>query len=337
MMRAVVCETPGRLALVEQSPPVRRPDEVLVRIRRVGICGTDYHIMRGTQPYLSYPRVMGHEIAAEVVEAPRSAPLQPGTQVCVIPYVSCGECRACRRGRENCCANLEVLGVHRDGALTEYLSLPARLLIETGDLSLEQTAMLEFLAVGHHAVARGQVGPDDRVLVVGAGPIGMAVTVFAVRRGAEVTVVDGNMTRAAFCRDTLAARHAFVADEALDAKLAAVTDLEGFDCVFDATGSAAAMESGFAQVAHGGRYVLVSVVTSDITFSDPAFHKRETTLLGSRNATRADFVEVMAAIRAGDVPTEAMHTHSAPLEDLPDRFAEWMAPGAGVIKAIVTI
>ncbi len=337
MMRAVVCESPGRLVLAEHALPARGPGEALIRIRRVGICGTDYHIMRGTQPYLSYPRVMGHEIAAEVVEAPRGVQLPRGTQVCVIPYVSCGMCRACRRGRENCCANLEVLGVHRDGAMTDYLSLPAHLLIETAGLTLDQTAMVEFLAVGHHAVARGDVTDADRVLVVGAGPIGMAVTVCAARRGAAVTVVDGNGARAAFCRESLSAVHAFTPDDALDAKLAAVTDGEGFDCVFDATGSPTAMTTGFSRVAHGGRYVLVSVVNADITFNDPAFHKRETTLLGSRNATRADFAAVIAAIRAGEVPIGAMHTHSAGLDDLPDRFAEWMTPETCVIKAIVTV
>lgn len=337
MMRAVVCETPGHLRIAERAPPVRGPGEVLIRIRRVGICGTDYHIMRGTQPYLSYPRVMGHEIAAEVVEAPNAAHLPPGSQVCVIPYLSCGMCRACRRGRENCCSNLEVLGVHRDGALADYLSLPAHLLIAVADLTPEQTAMLEFLAVGHHAVARGGIEAGDRVLVTGAGPIGMAVTVFAARRGAEVTVVDGNGMRTAFCRDRLGARHIFPPDATFEAGMAAITEQEGFDCVFDATGSPAAMEAGFARVAHGGRYVLVSVVTSEISFADPVFHKREMTLLGSRNATRADFMAVISAIRAGEVPTDAMHTHSASLDELPDRFVDWMAPEAGVIKAIVTV
>jgi len=336
-MLVAVCDFPGQVTLADRPAPVRGRDEALIRIRRVGMCGTDYHIVRGTQPYLSYPRVMGHELAAEVIEAPDDCAIGPGTPVCVIPYISCGDCRACRRGRENCCARLEVLGVHRDGGLAERLCVPARLLVDASGLSLDQAAMVEFLAIGHHAVDRGAVGADDRVLVVGAGPIGMAVALFAVRRGAEVTVLDGNTMRSRFCRDVLGVAHAPASGPDLERELARISGGEDFDVVFDATGSPVAMEAGFARVAHGGSFVLVSIVAAAITFDDPAFHKRETSLLGSRNATRADFVAVIEAIRAGAVPTAAMHTHSAPLDDLPARLGEWMTPEAGVIKAIVTI
>jgi len=336
-MRAVVCEEPGRLRLAERAPPAPSPDEVLVRVRRVGICGTDYHIYRGTQPFLSYPRVMGHELAGEVVSAPAGTRLEAGAVVCIIPYLSCGTCRACLRGRTNCCQAIQVLGVHRDGGLTELLSLPPAAVVDARGLSLEQAAMVEFLAIGHHAVARGATSPGDRVLVTGAGPIGMAAALFAARCGAEVTVVDGVEQRTRFCVDRLGAARAVVLDADVEARLAEATGGDGFDLVFDATGSPRATEAGFARVAHGGAYVLVSVVSSAITFDDPEFHKRETTLLGSRNATRADFEAVIAAIRTGDVPTAAMHTHGAMLDELPSRFEEWMRPYSGVIKAIVTV
>lgn len=322
-MDVVICPTPGTLAIEARERPVRAPGGVMLRIRRVGMCGTDYHIFRGTQPFLAYPRVMGHELAGEVVEADPASGFAPGQAVCVMPYLSCGQCVACRQGKTNCCVNIQVLGVHRDGGLAEYLAVDARFVIDAGGLSLDAAAMVEFLSIGRHAVERAQVREGQRVLVVGAGPIGMAVTLFAAMRGGAVAVRDGNAARARFCLDHLGA--------------AALDDGEAYDVVFDATGSPAAMEAGFARVAHGGTYVLVSVVSADITFSDPEFHKREMTLLGSRNATIEDFEAVIAAIRDGKVPIEAMHTHSAPLADLPQAFVGWMAPDAGVIKAIVQV
>lgn len=328
-MNVVVCERPGTLALAARPRPARGPGEVLLRIRRVGMCGTDYHIFRGTQPYLAYPRVMGHELAAEVVEGDESGRFAPGEVVCIMPYLSCGTCAACRRGKTNCCVDIQVLGVHRDGGLAEYLAVDARFVIGAAGLTLDQAAMVEFLAIGRHAVSRAAIEAGQRVLVAGAGPIGMAVTLFAANAGAEVTVLDGNAARARFCVDRLGAA----------AMAAPGEDLAGggFDAVFDATGSPAAMEAGFAHVAHGGTYVLVSVVAADIRFSDPEFHKREMTLMGSRNATIADFEAVIAAIRAGAIPTGAMHTHSAPLAELPAAIGGWMAPESGVIKAIVEV
>lgn len=336
-IQAIVCEQPGTLSLVTRAMPERRRGEVLLRIRRVGMCGTDYHIFRGTQPYLAYPRVMGHELAGEVVEGDEEGRFAPGQIVCVMPYLSCGSCIACRRGKTNCCTRIQVLGVHRDGGLAEYLTVDARFVIDAAGLTLDQAAMVEFLAIGRHAVERAALESGQRVLVAGAGPIGMAVTLFAAQREAEVTVLDGNSARARFCIERLGASAMVTLDEDVPARIAELTGCDGFDAVFDATGSPAAIEAGFAHVAHGGTYVLVSIVAADIRFSDPEFHKREMTLMGSRNATVADFEAVIAAIRAGAVPADAMHTHSAPLAGLPDTIESWMRPEAGVIKAIVEV
>ncbi|WP_423605146.1 zinc-binding alcohol dehydrogenase family protein [Sphingomonas sp. MS122] len=336
-MQAIVCEQPGTLSLVARPRPERLAGEVLLRIRRVGMCGTDYHIFRGTQPYLAYPRVMGHELAGEVIEGDEGGRFAAGQIVCVMPYLSCGTCIACRRGKTNCCVNIQVLGVHRDGGLAEYLAVDARFVIDAAGLTLDQAAMVEFLAIGRHAVERAALDPGRRVLVAGAGPIGMAVTLFAAQRGAEVTVLDGNRARARFCVERLGASAIITLDEDVPARVAALTEDDGFSAVFDATGSPTAIEAGFAHVAHGGTYVLVSIVAADIRFSDPEFHKREMTLMGSRNATIADFEAVIAAIRAGAVPVGAMHTHSAPLARLPDMIEGWMRPEARVIKAIVEV
>lgn len=335
MMNVVVCEKPGHLTLTQRAVPVPAADEVLLRIRRVGICGTDMHIFRGTQPYLSYPRIMGHELAAEVVDASSSADLAVGESVFVMPYLSCGHCSACKQGKTNCCRNIQVLGVHRDGGLAEYLTVPRRFVLPAKELTLDQIAMVEFLSIGAHAVERGGVHAEQRVLVSGAGPIGVAVLLFARLRGAHVTVLDTREDRLKFCRTVLGATEAFLVDEHANERLADLTKGEMFDVVFDATGNRLAMQAGFAYVAHGGRYVLVSIVNGDITFSDPEFHRRETTLLGSRNATIDDVQRVMNALREGAIPSAALNTHRAKLSEIATVLPSWMQPEAGVLKAIV--
>jgi 2-desacetyl-2-hydroxyethyl bacteriochlorophyllide A dehydrogenase len=336
MMKTVVCDRPGVLTLQQRPAPERGPDDVLVRVRRVGVCGTDLHIYAGRQPYLNYPRVMGHEFAGEVIEAPAGSALAAGEPVYVMPYLACGGCIACRQGKPNCCVDIRVLGVHTDGAFAEVVSVPQRFVCRADGLTLDEAAMIEFLAIGAHAVRRAQVQPGQRALVVGAGPIGMAAALFAKLDGAEVTVLETRADRLAFCRETLG-----VATVALgDGDEAALADRSGgefFDRVFDCTGNARAMERGFRFVAHGGSYVLVSIVSADITFNDPEFHKRETTLLASRNAAPEDFERVVRELRAGRVPSAALATHRLKLDELPTRFAELADPQAGVVKALVEV
>jgi 2-desacetyl-2-hydroxyethyl bacteriochlorophyllide A dehydrogenase len=335
-MLTIICDSPGTLSAIERPKPARGEGEVLVRLCRVGVCGTDLHIFTGNQPYLSYPRVMGHELAGTVEEAPAGSHLRAGDAVSIIPYISCGHCSACSKGKTNCCRNIGVLGVHRDGGMTEYLSLPQEFVLKADGLSLDQAAMVEFLAIGAHAVARAKVENGQKVLIVGAGPIGMAVAIFARLEGGEVTLLDGRADRLEFGRAHLGAAHAVQLGEGDEAALSDITDGDFFDIVFDATGNPKAMERGFGFVGHGGTYVFVSIVSSDISFSDPEFHKRETSLLGSRNATVEDFERVMEAMRAGEVP-EALITHRMMLGEVPERFAGLTDPTAGVVKAIIEV
>ncbi|WP_070292193.1 zinc-binding alcohol dehydrogenase family protein [Janthinobacterium sp. HH106] len=336
-MKSIVCDTPGSLRMEQRPVPVPAEGEVLLRIRRVGICGTDMHIFRGTQPFLSYPRVMGHELSGYIHSAPAGSRLAVGDQVYVMPYLSCGTCVACRQGKTNCCTRIEVLGVHRDGGMTEYLALPERFVFKTEGISLDDAAMIEFLAIGAHAVKRGAVDAAKRVLVVGAGPIGMAVMLFASLKGADVTVLDGRADRLQFCRDALGIARTVQLGDGDKELLSDATGGEFFDVVFDATGNIAAMERGLDFVAHGGSYVLVSIVRDRLSFSDPEFHKRETTLLGSRNATVDDFEDVVAAMKAGKVPTALLNTHRTTLDEFTGVLDRWMQPEAGVIKAIVEV
>jgi 2-desacetyl-2-hydroxyethyl bacteriochlorophyllide A dehydrogenase len=335
-MLSIFCDTPGTLTARDIEKPVRSDDEVLVRVRRIGICGTDLHIFSGNQPYLSYPRVMGHELSGTVEVAPLGSDLKSGDIVTILPYISCQECSACLKGKTNCCKNIAVLGVHCDGGMAEYLSLPERCVIKADGLTLDQAAMTEFLAIGAHAVRRGNVEAGQKVLIVGAGPIGMAVAVFAIARGAEVTLLDGRLDRLSFCKRELKAHHIVELGDGDVDQLASITNGDFFDVVFEATGNAKAMERGFSFVGHGGAYVLVSIIASDIKFNDPEFHKRETTLLGSRNATPEDFNVVLAALRAGQVP-EALITHRMALDEVPHKFAGLLDPKAGVVKAMISV
>ena len=334
-MLTVICNSPGVLSAEQRPTPARGADEVLLRVRRVGVCGTDLHIYTGDQPYLAYPRVMGHELSGLVEEAPPGSALAPGDPVFVMPYLSCGRCVACRRGKTNCCVHLQVLGVHRDGAFAEYLSVPAPFVHKAEGVTLDQAAMVEFLSIGAHAVRRADVRPGQRVLVVGAGPIGMAALIFAGLRGASVTALDTRAERTAFCLRHLGAAAGLVIGPDIEPQLAQMTGGDGFDVVFDATGNARAMERGFGFVAHGGTYVLISIVRDQIAFSDPEFHKRETTLLGSRNATLEDFETVLAAMRAGQIPDAALNTHRIPLARVPSDFAALLDPAQGVVKALI--
>jgi 2-desacetyl-2-hydroxyethyl bacteriochlorophyllide A dehydrogenase len=311
--------------------------EVLIRIRRVGICGTDYHIFHGNQPYLDYPRVIGHELAGEIVETSPGSSMNVGDVVCIEPYLYCGTCRTCRMGKTNCCQSLEVLGVHRDGGACEYIAVPERNVVPALGLGMDEAAMVEFLAIGAHGIQRSGLGPASRAAVVGAGPIGIAAAIFAKARGAEVTVVDMNTRRLAFCQDEIGVDHTFEVSSDIDDRLRAATDGELFDVVLDATGSPKAMMKGFSIVGHGGTYVLLSIVRADITFHDPEFHKRETSLLGSRNAIRQDFETVLDAMRRGQVPVAALASHRGDLNVAPSLVPTWSTPEAGVIKGLIEV
>ncbi|WP_404402080.1 zinc-binding alcohol dehydrogenase family protein [Pelagibacterium halotolerans] len=334
-MKALVCEQPGTFRFEERDAPVSPgADWVPVDISHVGICGTDYHIFEGKHPYLRYPRVMGHELSGYVAED--AGAFAKGDLVIVNPYIACGTCRACRRGKPNCCYSIGVLGVHRDGGMCERIYVPRDNLYPAAGLEPFEAAMVEFLAIGAHAVRRSEIAAGDRVLIVGVGPIGLGTALFARLLGAEVHLLDANRTRLEMIAGKFGFDSTMTINDGKDAILAH-TQGDGFDAVFDATGNVAAIEAGFDYVAHGGTYVLVSVVTDTVSFADPEFHKREMKLVGSRNATREDFETVVAALKSGEIDTSAVRTHAMPLDELPEQFGELLHNRDTVIKAIVEV
>ena len=318
---------PGRMALRDVRPPSAAPTAALVRVGRVGVCGTDLHAFEGTQPFFTYPRVLGHELAVTVETVPvGETRVRPGDRCALRPYVFNPLSRASRRGRTNCCEDLQVLGVHVDGGLAEYLAVRPDLLHPSATLGLDELALVEPLGIGAHAVARGQVTGADEVLVVGAGPVGLAVAQFAVLAGGRVTVVD-----------LAPARRGVVERHLGEARVAAsVPEGSRYDCVFDATGSASAMRRSFDHVAAGGRLVLVGLTLEEIAFSDPEFHRREITLLASRNATEADFARVLREVEGGRVRPATWITHRLRLEDVPERLGTLRAEPT-LVKAVVEL
>ncbi|MEJ6394215.1 zinc-binding alcohol dehydrogenase family protein [Gymnodinialimonas sp. 2305UL16-5] len=329
---AGVVVEPGTFT-VEPRPPVTNVPNgwVVLDICAVGLCGTDYHIFEGKHPFLQYPRVIGHELSGRVAQDAEG--WRAGDLVVVNPYLSCGTCRACRRGKPNCCVAIEVLGVHRDGGLTTQLAVPASNLIAADGLTPRQAAMVEFLAIGAHAVERSGIGPGDEVLVTGVGPIGIGTALFARLKGADVALLDLNAARLSMAAE----RFDFAKGYADIAGALSAIGGDGFDAVFDATGYKSAIEAGFPAIAHGGSYVLVSVVKEDITFSDPEFHKREMRLIGSRNALQSDFDRVMQAIKDGLIDTDALCSSEISLDDLTQSFAALSADRADLIKVIVQL
>lgn len=337
-MKTVVLNQPGQLALIDTpAAPAPGPDEALVRVRRIGICGTDLHAFEGVQPFFSYPRILGHELAVEVVElgGPTGAGPQVGDVCTVEPYLNCGRCVACRRGKTNCCERLQTLGVHTDGGMRDAIVLPVAKLHRAPGLALDHLALVEPLTIGAHAVRRAALTPGEAALVIGAGPIGLATMQFACLDGARVIAMEINEQRAAFARKTIGIEHAIDPRDRPVEQLRELLNGELPITVFDATGSARSMMQAPQYLANGGTLVFVGLVQAQLSFDDPEMHRREVTLLRSRNATSADFARVIGDLDAGRVNLAPWITHRATPEAMIAEFGGWLKPETGVVKALI--
>lgn len=338
-MKTIVLQEPGQLRLTETEPPHEPPPgSALVRVHRVGICGTDWHAYHGRQPFFSYPRIIGHELGVEIeaVNDPeKSSSIKPRDRCCVEPYLNCGKCIACRRGHQNCCMNLQVMGVHVDGGMRERFIVPLAKLHRSAKLSMDQLALVETLGIGCHAVDRGRPEAGETALVVGAGPIGLSVIPFLQAAGVKVLVMDVSASRLEFCQG------AMKVDGVIDGNqdiVQAVTRTNGGDLptlVLDATGNPKSMMKAFDLVASGGRLVFVGLFQGEVTFADPQFHRREVTLLASRNSLPRDFERIIKLVEDGVIDTRPWITHRAGCDQLIKEIPRWLLPDARVIKAIV--
>jgi 2-desacetyl-2-hydroxyethyl bacteriochlorophyllide A dehydrogenase len=343
-MKAISLDAPRQLRQVSVAePPPPGPGQVLARIHRVGICGTDYAGYLGKMPYFSYPRIPGHELGIEVLAVGRDVgQVAVGDRCAVEPYINCQNCYSCRRGHTNCCEQHQTLGVMCDGGLVERMLLPARKLHPSRQLSFEQLALVETLAIGCHAVQRSGAGAGENVLVIGAGPIGLSVIEFVKLSGARTIVVDLSAPRLAFVRDRMGVPDTILlrpGDEAAAVQqLAEWTQGQLADAVIDATGSAESMGAALAYCAFAGRLVYVGITQQEVRFPHaPLMHRRELTIRASRNALAADFTRIIQLIEGGQIDTRPWITHGARLDDLIEAFPGWLSVDSGVIKAVVTV
>ena len=337
-MKTLVCTKPGNFEYEIMERPQLTEGRAIIRIRRIGICGTDLHAYEGTQPYFNYPRILGHELAGELTEFDNAPSFVIGETVSFIPYFNCGNCIACRNGKPNCCVNLKVCGVHVDGGMVEYLSVPSSSLLHGEGLDLDELALLEPLAIGAHGVRRAAILKDEFALVIGGGPIGLGTIAFAQIEGAKVIALDTNEQRLDFCKRKLNVDH-IINPLSLDVvqQLKEITNDDMPTVVIDATGSLKAINNAFRCMAHGSRYVLIGLQKDDISFSHPEFHKREGTLMSSRNATRQDFEYVIACIKNGKIKPKDFITHRVHFDEVKKEFKSWLDVANGVIKATVEL
>ena len=322
-MRQVVLNRPGEFS--DESHPAPSPgiDEALVRIRSIGVCGTDLHAFAGRQPFFTYPRVLGHELGVEVLSAPENERgIRPGDRCSIEPYINNPLSHASRLGKTNCCEELQVMGVHVDGGMRGLFAVPIRLLHPSAKLSYDQLALVETLGIGFHAVERSELGSGAETLVIGAGPIGLAVVEFAKALGAKITVLDVSPERRAFIEQR--------GVEAVDA----VGDRR-FDYIFDATGSKASMEASFDYCAHGATLVFVGLVQDTISFHDPSFHRKELTLKSSRNSAHA-FPKIIEMIEEGKIDTAPWINHRLKLSEVASDF-QGLRQIPGLVKAVIEV
>ncbi len=337
-MKAVVLQRPGVVELVDQpEPSVIGATDALVATRRVGLCGTDYHAFAGDQNFFTYPRVLGHELAVEVLEVGREVShVGPGDHCAVLPYATCGRCFPCRRGRTNCCETLDLLGVTVDGGMRERFVVPAAALFTCPGVDLDALALVETLGIGWHAVRRSEAQAGELALVVGAGPVGLAVALALLRRGARVVITDVSEARLTAAGAMLAVE-ALTAGDDLPARLRELAAGELASLVFDVTGNRQSMESSLPLVAFSGSLVLVGHTTGPLTFENPVLHRREITILASRNARADDWSQLLPLVASGDLDAAAWVGRRTTLELVPAHLGDWGRAAGAVLKSMVDV
>ncbi|WP_310607289.1 zinc-binding alcohol dehydrogenase family protein [Buttiauxella brennerae] len=335
-MKILICQEPGKLVYQKREVPTPAASEALIKIKAVGICGTDIHAWAGKQPFFSYPRVLGHEICGEIVALGSDVQhLTAGQRVAVMPYLSCGKCGACQSGRTNCCENISVIGVHQDGGFSEYLCVAASNLLVVDGVDAISAALIEPFAISAHAVRRASVQAGEHVLVVGAGPIGLGAAAIAKADGAHVVVADTSQERRQHIAQQLGIITLDPADPTFEAQLRQQFGGMLAAKVIDATGNQQAMNHTVNLIRHGGTITFVGLFKGDLSFSDPEFHKKETTMLGSRNATTEDFAKVGLLMSSGKLTAEMMLTHRFSFDEIGAHYEHEVVNNRALLKGVI--
>lgn len=333
-MKAVALTAPGEVKVLQIPEPIPQDEDILLKVELVGLCGSDLNSYRGMNPLVSYPRVIGHEIAATVLQG--NSEFAPGTQVTVSPYTNCGRCASCRRGRPNACQFNQTFGVQRDGALTELLSVPAEK-VYASSLSLTELCLVEPLTVGMHAVSRARVTKNDVVAVYGCGGVGLGAIAGATFRGAVTVAIDVDDEKLGIAKACGAAHIIHSGRESMHDRLGELTEGLGPDVVIEAVGLPQTFRSAVEEVAFSGRVVYIGYAKEPVSYETRLFVQKELDILGSRNALPEDFKEVMNLLAAGSFPVDRVITSVVSLDDAPEALARWAAHPASVTKIVVEI
>jgi threonine dehydrogenase-like Zn-dependent dehydrogenase len=324
----------GDARITEVAEPSHLEGGLLLKVEMVGLCGSDLNSFRGRNPLISYPRVLGHEIAATVLEGNNTTPA--GTRVTVSPYTSCGQCASCRRGRENACRNNQTFGVQRDGAITERIAVPASKVFPS-TLALKELCLVEPLTVGFHACARGRVTSSDCVAVFGCGGIGLGAISGAAFRGARTIAIDLDDAKLEIARLAGATDLIHSGRENVGARLREITNGGGPDVVIEAIGLPETFRMAVEEVAFTGRVVYIGYAKEPVAYETRLFVQKELDILGSRNAQRQDFLDVISMLGAGKFPVEETVTAVVSLDEGPSILSKWSANPSAYTKIMIRL
>lgn len=294
-MKAVKITEPGKVKIVEIEKPDMGIEDILLKVKYVGFCGSDLNTFRGKNPMVSYPRIPGHEIAAVIEDTGKEVPdkFKIGQKVTVVPYTNCGKCSSCKRERYNTCKFNQTLGVQRDGAMCEYIAVPWAKVITAEKLDLEKLVMVEPLTVGFHAIDRGEVTNKDTVMVLGCGMIGIGAIICAVVRGAKVIAVDIDKNKLSMVKKLGAAYTINFLEENLHMRIEKITSCLGPDVIIEAVGNTQTYLSAIDEISFAGRVVYIGYVKENVSFETKLFVQKEIDIRGSRNANPEDFQAVV--------------------------------------------
>ena len=336
-MKAIQITEPSVMKIIDIAEPQMGDDEVLLKMKYVGFCGSDLNTFRGGNPMVKMPVVPGHEVGAEIVKVGKNVPdvLKPGMTVTVNPYTNCGKCASCRNGRVNACEHNETLGVQRWGAMCEYLSLPWVKVIPAGQLSARTSALIEPMSVGFHAVSRAQVTDIDVVMVIGCGMVGMGAVVRAAQRGAIVIAADIDDEKLALAKQMGASYAVNTKTEDVHARLMEITSGFGPDVVIEAVGSIPTYQMAINEVGFTGRVVCIGYAKSEVSFQTKYFVQKELDIRGSRNAQPSDFRAVIRYLERGTCPIDRLISNEVEPEGAANAMDQWAANPGKVFRILV--
>ncbi|MDP0501301.1 MAG: zinc-binding alcohol dehydrogenase family protein [Verrucomicrobiota bacterium JB022] len=338
-MKAFQITAPGESRITDVPEPTVSAGQVLLRVRQVGFCGSDLSTFQGRNPMVTYPRIPGHEIGAEIVEVGDGVPaeLRPGQAVTVVPYSNCGECASCRRGRAYACKHNQTLGVQRDGAMTEWIVAPWEKIIAVPGLGVRELALVEPLTVGFHAAARGRAEKGDIAAVFGCGMIGLGAIAGAAAAGATVIAIDIDDQKLALAKKLGATHGINSRTQDLHARLQELTGGHGPDLIIEAVGHPATYRAAVDEVAFTGRVVCIGYAKDEVSFATKLFVQKEIDIMGSRNASADDFRAVCAYLQQPGFPYDEVITRTVSLDGAGEALAAWSANPGAVTKIHVTL